>query len=251
MNDFLSRVIEVKQREVANLVRSSTAPARASRRSFFEALLEPGLSVIAEVKRRSPSRGEIAVDLDVRALTQSYAKGGASAVSCLTDATFFGARPGDMEDALEVGLPVLRKDFIIHEAQVEETRNMGASALLLIVSTLDPGRLQALADQATALGLDVLFEAHDEKTIATALRAGARIVGINNRDLTTLEVDETRALRLRREIPGGVLSVAESGVRSAHQAKALKEAGFDAILVGEYLSSHKNPAAAVRDLRRC
>lgn len=246
---FLDDVIAVKEREVTSL---PTAPARfgagTPRPSLESALRNRGLSVIAEIKRRSPSKGVLAPNLDARALSLAYARGSASAISCLTDREFFGAEAGDLEHARAAGLPVLRKDFLIDERQIHESVALGASAVLLIARILEPARLAALLARASEAGMDALVEVHTEEEIDRALQAGARIIGINNRDLDTLQVDVGLALRLRPRIPETVLSVAESGVRTRDDLKRVEAAGFDAVLIGETLATNPDPAAKLREL---
>jgi indole-3-glycerol phosphate synthase len=215
-------------------------------RPFGQALAAPGLSVIAEVKRRSPSRGDIAPGLDPAMLAASYAAGGAAALSVLTDGDHFGGSPDDLAAARAAcGLPVLRKDFTVDGRDVADARLMGADAVLLIVAALSDGELAALHRLAADLGLAALVEVHDEAELDTALAAGASIVGVNQRDLRTFTVDRGLAARLAPRIPSGVVTVAESGIRGPDDVPA----GFDAILVGESLVTAADPAAAVRHLR--
>ena len=250
---FLAEVVAMKDREIADLKSRSVSMAVTAKGpgvpSFAQALEAPGLSVIAEIKRRSPSKGDIAKDLDARLTAGAYAEGGAAAISCLTDATFFGARASDFAEARSAGLPVLRKDFILDEAQVEESAVMGASAVLLIVRLLDGARLRALSTAARERRLDVLFETHNETEVERALSEGASIIGVNNRDLDTLAVDPGLALRLRRLIPSGVLTVSESGLRSPADLRRAADLGFDAVLIGESLAASADPAGTLRDLR--
>lgn len=246
---FLDDVLVVKGREVAAL--GSNPPVRSHAllgAGFAEALRAPGLSVIAEIKRRSPSKGDIAPGLDVAETVRAYARGGAMAVSCLTDREFFGARDGDFEAAGAATLPRLRKDFILHELQIDESAAMGSAAILLIARLLDDARLAALHAHASDLGLDVLVEVHDAGEIVRALAAGAAVIGVNNRDLATLSVDPQRAERLRPLIPAGVVSVAESGVRTRADVERIEAAGFDAVLIGETLATSPDPAATLRAL---
>lgn len=246
---FLDDVLAVKRREVEALRRNAPAAARRPPGSgFAEALRAPGLSVIAEIKRRSPSKGDIAPGLDVAKTVRAYAQGGAAAISCLTDRGFFGAMPSDFQAAGASSLPRLRKDFIIDALQIDESAAMGAAAILLIVRILDDARLAALHAHALRLGLDVLVEVHDEAEVDRALAAGARIIGVNNRDLATLSVDPQRAERVRGRIPAGVLSVAESGVRTRVDVQGIEAAGFDAVLIGETLATSPHPAATLRAL---
>lgn len=245
---FLDEVIKAKRLEVDELRKAPPQSRSTSPPAFRDALRAPGLSVIAEIKRRSPSKGFIAPDLDAANTTRAYARGGAASISCLTDRTFFGAQAGDLEAACTSGRPVLRKDFIIDEVQIDESAALGASAILLIVRILEAPRLKALLDHATSLGLDALVEVHNEGEIESAVAAGALTIGVNNRDLGTLVVDPGLALRLRPLIPTGVLSVAESGVRTRADMEAIENAGFDAVLIGETLARSEDPAATLRDL---
>jgi indole-3-glycerol phosphate synthase len=208
------------------------------------------LAVIAEVKRRSPSKGALAPDLDPARLAGAYRAGGAAALSVLTDGEFFGGGAGDLAAARSaVGLPVLRKDFTVSPADVADARIMGADAVLLIVAALDPGELVELHRLAVELGLAALVEVHDEAEAEAALAAGASLVGVNQRDLRTFEVDTDRAVRVARRLPAGVLAVAESGIAGADDARRLADAGFAAVLVGETLVRAAEPARAVSELR--
>ncbi|MFL2987389.1 MAG: indole-3-glycerol phosphate synthase TrpC [Candidatus Poriferisodalaceae bacterium] len=219
-------------------------------RQFSYALKEPGLSVIAEVKRRSPSKGDLFADLDPAVLAEQYMRGGAACLSVLTDWPNFGGSSRDLEEARSaVELPVLRKDFTVHERDVLDARLMGADAILLIVAALSPDELATFFDLARALGMDALVEVHDENELQMALSVGADLVGINQRDLFTFEVDHERAVRMAKLIPDHVVGVAESGVRGPEDAKALSEAGYKAILVGETLVVSDDPAMAVSALR--
>ena len=205
--------------------------------------------MIAEIKRRSPSKGALHVDLDPAELACTYARGGAACLSVLTDEEFFGGSTADLQAArAAVSLPVLRKDFTVSGQDVCDTRLMGADAVLLIAAALEPDELIALHDLAVDVGLDALVEVHDEAELEVALRAGATIVGVNQRDLVTFEVDHDRAARMATAIPAGVVRVAESGVRDAADAARLAAAGYDAILVGESLVTATDPAAALRAL---
>lgn len=224
---------------------ASMAPAR----DLEAALRQPGLSVIAEIKRRSPSVGPIAPDLDPRRLGPAYEAGGAAALSVLTDPAGFGAYPADLPQATRaVGIPVLRKDFIVEPAQVWETRAMGADAVLLIVAALDAASLEALIAEARAAGLAHLVEAHTADEVTGAIDAGADIVGVNNRDLSTFTVDLAVAESLRTLIPDGVVAVAESGVRSTDDARRMRDAGYDAVLVGEAAAGSGDPATFIQSL---
>jgi indole-3-glycerol phosphate synthase len=226
------------------------ADAASPARDFAGSLAQPGLSVIAEIKRRSPSKGDLAPDLVPAVLAQAYAAGGAAALSVLTDHAFFAGSPSDLAEARSAtSLPVLRKDFTVCEADVCDARIMGADAVLLIVAALDQAELAAFAALAAELGLVALIEVHDEAELERALAAGCRVVGVNQRDLVTFDVDINRAERVAAAIPPDVLSVAESGIRDQHDARRLADAGFDAVLVGETLVRSADPAEVVRALR--
>jgi indole-3-glycerol phosphate synthase len=251
---FLSRILEAKRREVED--RSARRPLEELRRlaagapkprDFAAALRRPGLSVLAEIKRASPSRGPIRPDLDPVALAREYEAGGCAAISVLTDRPFFGALPGDLESVrAAVAVPVLRKDFLISEYQLYEARAMGADAALLIVAALEREELSALIRLAADLGMCPLVEVHTEDEVRTALEAGATVVGINNRDLTTFKVDIETTRRRRPLIPPGVAVVAESGIGTPEDAALVAGWGVDAVLVGEALVASEDPASLVR-----
>jgi indole-3-glycerol phosphate synthase len=226
---------------------SELPPARGLRAAVRRG--PDGPRVIAEVKRRSPSKGDIRIDLDPAALAAAYAAGGASAVSVLTEPRHFAGSPDDLLAVrAAVDLPVLRKDFVTTRYQVWEARAWGADAVLLIVAALDPPALRALLDEAAEAGLDALVEVHTVAEAAVAADAGATLVGVNARDLATLEVDPGRFAAVRQALPGGTVLVAESGIRDRADVEAAAEAGADAVLVGETLVRAHDPAAAVRDL---
>ncbi len=221
-------------------------------RPFAAALTRSdGFAVIAEIKRRSPSRGDLAPNLNPAELAGHYERGGAAALSVLTDAEFFAGSPADLADArLACALPVLRKDFTVDRRDVLDARLMGADAILLIVAALDDTELRALLALATDVDLDALVEVHDEAEADRALAAGATLVGVNQRDLTTFAVDATLARRLRPRLGPDVVAVAESGVTGPEDAAELADAGYHAVLVGEALVTSADPAAAVRALHR-
>lgn len=209
-----------------------------------------GLGVIAEIKRRSPSKGDLLVDLDPSEIAGSYADGGATCLSVLTDGESFGGSPEDLAAArAAVSMPILRKDFTVSELDVADARVMGADCVLLIAAVLDDRELARFHALAIDIGMDVLVEVHDEPELERALDAGATLVGVNQRDLVTFEVDHERALRMAAAFPDDVVSVAESGVRGAADAADLAGAGYDAVLVGESLVTSGDPAAAVAALR--
>ncbi|MEE2958604.1 MAG: indole-3-glycerol phosphate synthase TrpC [Actinomycetota bacterium] len=224
-------------------------------RGFSEVLAasSPGEpAVIAEVKRRSPSKGELCGDLDPAAVAGEYALGGATCLSVLTDRAFFGGSPDDLTAVrAAVGLPVIRKDFTVSARDVCDARLMGADAVLLIAAALDDAELADFHDLAAEIGLDALVEVHDESELERALTVGATLVGVNQRDLTTFEVDTARAVRMAPAIPDNVVRVAESGIGGPEDARALVQAGYHALLVGESLVTSGDRAAAVRSLRQC
>ena len=218
-------------------------------RDFAGALRGDGLVCIAEIKRRSPSKGALDLELQPDLVAKEYVAGGAACLSVLTDSEFFGGSSADLAAAREAsGLPTLRKDFTVQEADVVDARLMGADAVLLIVAGLDDETLTRCAARASSLGLAAVVEVHDEAELARALAAGARIVGVNQRDLRTFTVDQDRARSLAAQIPGDVIAVAESGIRDAADARRLAEAGYDAILVGESLVRAGDRVAQLRSL---
>lgn len=218
-------------------------------RDFAGAIARPGMSVIAEIKRRSPSKGALALALVPGLVAKHYEAGGAAALSVLTDEDHFGGSPADLVEARSsVDLPVLRKDFTVDARDVADARFMGADAVLLIVAALDDAELADFHALATELGLAVLVEAHDEREVERALACGATIVGVNQRDLVTFRVDTDRAVRVAGSIPAGVGKVAESGITEPSSVERLSAAGYDAVLVGEHLVTSTDPAAALRRL---
>ena len=216
--------------------------------SLYEALAAPGVGVIAEIKRASPSKGELAPDLRAPEQARAYMDGGAAAVSVLTEPDRFGGSLGDLADVAALGVPTLRKDFLVDPYQVWEARGAGASAVLLIVAALDEPMLARLHDEATGAGLDVVVEVHDEAEAAAARRIRADIVGINARNLRTFELDREAFVRLRGELADTCLAVAESGVRDADDVRVAAEQGADAVLVGESLVRATDPTRAVAEL---
>ncbi len=242
---------ERDQREAEVVFAEAEAMAGAEQvRDFTAALRAPGLSVISEVKRRSPSKGELASGLDPAGLARAYAAGGAACLSVLTDVEFFGGSPADLAAArAATDLPVLRKDFTVSALDVADARLMGADAILLIAAALSDAELGELAARAAGLGLAVLHEVHDEAELDRVLAVGATVVGVNQRDLFSFEVDTGRAVRVAAAMPAGVVKVAESGIRGPEDAARLAGAGFDAVLVGESLVRSPDPAAAVAALR--
>ena len=253
---YLDRILEVHRahaaadgRSVDALVeQASSLPATRGFRAALAATA--GLAVIAEIKRRSPSKGALAIDVDAAALARQYEQGGATALSVLTDEEFFGGSSTDFaiaRDATE--LPVLRKDFSIAANDVCDARLMGADAVLLIAAALDDHELKDFLSLARTLGLAALVEIHDEVELERALAVDADLIGVNQRDLVTFAVDHERAQRMAALIPAGVVRVAESGVRDADDAAALASSGYHAVLVGESLVTAPDPSAAVAALR--
>ena len=256
MATYLDRILEqhrataVRDQElIEDLL--DIARERPRPRGFRAALAEsPELAVIAEVKRRSPSKGDLAPGLDPAGLAADYARGGAACLSVLTDEDWFGGSTEDLQAARgAVDLPVLRKDFTVDARDVVRARIMGADAVLLIVAALGDDELVDFHTIARELDLDVLVEVHDEAELERALRVGADLIGVNQRDLVTFEVDTDRAVRVGASMPEGVLRVAESGITGRADAQRLAESGFHAVLVGESLVTSGDPAGAVADLR--
>jgi indole-3-glycerol phosphate synthase len=227
-------------------------PGRSSERprgAFATAIARGGIGVIAEFKRRSPSAGAIREGASPQEIVGAYERGGASALSVLTEQASFGGSLEDLRAARGASeLPVLRKDFIVDRYQLLEARLAGADAVLLIVAALSDHELAALHEQARALGLDALVEVHDVPELQRALRVQPALVGINNRDLRDFSVDLARTSALRGAIPAGVAVVSESGIRSPEQLHELEREGVDAVLVGESLMRAADPAAALRSL---
>jgi indole-3-glycerol phosphate synthase len=256
MATYLDRIL-ARHREVAEADTRSLdqlveqASAQPSARGFAAALREPGpLHVISEIKRRSPSKGDLNIGLDAAVLAGQYERGGASCLSVLTDVEFFGGSVADLQAARAAcSLPVLRKDFTVSAHDVCDARIMGADCVLLIAAALSTDELVRFHRLATEVGLDVLVEIHDERELEAALAADATMVGVNQRDLVTFQVDHERALRMAGVIPDGVVKVAESGVRGRDDAAALHAAGYHAVLVGETLVTSADPADSVRLLR--
>jgi len=227
----------------------SDAQAPSDARRFHDALRGEGVGVIAEFKRRSPSAGALREKPQLAEIVRAYERGGAVAVSVLTEGPNFEGALEDLRAARAVcDLPLLRKDFVLDTYQLHEARAAGADAVLLIVAALQPAELASLHGSARAIGLDVLVEVHDRQELEDALEVGADIVGINNRDLRDLSVDLERTARLMDDVPPGVTVVSESGIAAAEQLWRLRERGVQAVLVGESLMRSADPAAALRAL---
>ena len=206
--------------------------------------------MIAEIKRRSPSKGVLREGIDAVDLACAFEGGTASCLSVLTDDVSFGGSIDDLRQArAATAIPVLRKDFTVSELDVCDARIMGADCVLLIAAALSQPELASFYQLANEIGLDVLVETHDEDEVERALLAGATLIGVNQRDLVTFEVDHERAVRMAAAIPNGVVKVAESGVRDANDAQSLRNAGYDAVLVGESLIISNDPAALIGSLR--
>lgn len=228
------------------------AKGRPAGKDFYGALAAPGLSVIAELKQASPSKGLIAPDFERIFLDKArqYEEGGAAAISCLTEPKFFlGSDEYLRKVRAAVALPILRKDFTIDEYQIYEAKCLGADAVLLICSLLSEAQLAEYLCQAHEIGLSALVEAHDADEVGAAIAAGAGIIGVNNRNLKDFSVNPLNSLRLREQIPADKIFVAESGIAKASDCAGLKAAGVQAVLVGEALMRSADPAAMLREMR--
>lgn len=258
MATYLDRILEhhreraaADHRPLDELIERAAAmpPTRGFRAALADG--DDRLKVISEVKRRSPSKGDLFADLDPADLARRYEAGGAAAMSVLTDGPHFGGSPGDLQAARgAVSLPVIRKDFTVGARDVLDARLMGADCVLLIVAALSDDELAEFSDLAHRVGLDALIETHDEAEVERALATTrGDLIGVNQRDLVTFEVDQERAVRVAAAIPDGAVKVAESGVRGRHDAEALAAAGYRAVLVGEHLVTSGDPTAAIEALR--
>jgi indole-3-glycerol phosphate synthase len=248
------RIVDVRRRRESMTALERRASAAAPRGPQFESALGAAgrVNVIAECKRRSPSRGVLAADYEPVAIARRYESGGAAAISVLTEPTFFD---GSLEHLAAVraavDIPLLRKDFIVDEYQLFEARAAGADAILLIVAALEQTDFVRLQARAWDLGLAVLVEVHDETELARAVDAGARVIGVNNRNLRTLQVDVDASFRLAQTIPRGVVGVSESGLQSRADLERLAAAGYKAFLIGERFMTDPDPAGAIRGLIGC
>ena len=217
--------------------------------TFLQALQKDGMSYICEVKKASPSKGLIAPDFPYLAIAKEYEQAGASAISCLTEPFYFqGADQYLREISAAVQIPVLRKDFTVDEYMIYQAKSLGASAVLLICAILDDGELRAYRQLAKELGLDALIEAHDEYEVDRVLNLGAEIVGVNNRDLRTFQVDMNNSIRLRKMASDNVVFVSESGIRTPEDIRLLYENKVDAVLIGETLMRSPDKKAALESL---
>ncbi|MEW5736477.1 MAG: indole-3-glycerol phosphate synthase TrpC [Thermodesulfobacteriota bacterium] len=258
-SDFLQKILEKKKREVQKARERISEQDlweqsldAGPRRGFFRnlsAIPEAGVHIIAEIKRASPSKGVLRENLDASAQARAYEEGGASAISVLTDQAFFGAREDDLKDARRpVRLPVLRKDFVISTYQIFQSAVMGADAILLIAAALSDTFLREAISISRETGLDALVETHTAEEVDRALAAGAEIVGINNRNLSTFETDINTCIRLAEKIPAGKVIVAESGIRNRGDILAVQKAGIRCFLIGESLVKSDDPKKALAEL---
>ena len=253
--DILSRlVLEAKQdlqrrRYLIGSDQFELAVAAYTPKDFIGALRKPGLAVIAEMKQRTPTMGVLAEDYHPADLAHVYAEGGAAAISVLTHMAGFGGRVEHIRAVrAATALPILRKDFVTDPFEIAEARACGADAVLLIVAALERGQLKDLIALTKSRGISALVEVHDESEAAAAIDAGALVVGVNHRDLRTFTVDFGLTERLRKVVPAQVVLVAESGIHTSEDARRMREAGADAILVGEGLMRSAEPAAKIREL---
>lgn len=253
--NVLARILDSTREELAQ--RKRAVPQRQleerlpqrSVNSLHAALTAPDMSVIAEFKRRSPSAGVLREGADVGEMIGAYGRGGAAALSVLTEGPSFGGSLEDLRVARGLSdQPILRKDFIVDEYQLLEARVAGADAVLLIVAALSADRLASLHGAARELGLEVLVEVHDRAEVERALAVQARVIGVNNRDLRDFSVDVARTSELRGAIPEGIAVVSESGISERSQLRALQAEGVDAVLVGELLMRAEDPTQALREL---
>ncbi|MCC6173662.1 MAG: indole-3-glycerol phosphate synthase TrpC [Chloroflexi bacterium] len=253
---ILDEILAHKRREVAErMAREPLGPvveraeAASPPRDFHGALGGAAISIIAEVKRHSPAKGALRLDMDAATQAATYADGGASCVSVLTDARYFHGSDADLVAVrARVGVPVLRKDFVVDPYQVYEARAIGADCVLLIVRALERDELASLAGLAASLGMAALVEVHTEDELRVGLDVGATLVGINNRDLTRMVVDLETTAKLRPLVPDGVTVVSESGIRTPADVRRLREIGVDAALIGESLVVSDDPKALLRDV---
>lgn len=253
--DILARIAEQKRAEVPDLIRRREAleraaeAARSARRDFHGSLAAREVAIIAEMKKASPSRGLLAADYDPPSIARAYERAGAAAISVLTDAPNFEGSLDHLHAAREaIGLPVLRKDFTIAPEQILEAAAHGADAVLLIAALLSESEMRDFRELAESLGMAALVEVHDAEELKRAAASGARIIGVNNRDLRTFTVSLETSLRVAPLMPAGVLRVAESGIHSAADIRCLKQAGYSAFLIGEHLMKAANPEGALGEL---
>ena len=241
---------EIRQKKVQMLLNPLTQSETAKTpHSFYQALKKPGMSYICEVKKASPSKGLIAPDFPYLEIAKEYKEAGAAAISCLTEPFYFqGSDQYLWEIASEVDIPVLRKDFVVDNYMIVQAAAYGAAAVLLICALLDDRQLREYREMAEDLGMDALVEAHDAEEVERALKSGARIIGVNNRDLKTFEVDMANSIRLRKLAPDDVIFVSESGIRTAEDIRKLHENQIEAVLIGETLMRSADKKAALEEL---
>jgi indole-3-glycerol phosphate synthase len=242
--------LERRREQVPLAELERTISARREGRPFNEALASPGISVIAEYKRRSPAAGDLPRGADpVERLVGAYERGGAAALSILTESDHFGGSVADLRAArAATDLPILRKDFTVDRYQLYEAAAVQADAVLLVVAVLEPDELERLHSEAQALDLDCLVEVHDADELETALEIDAEVIGINNRNLADFTVDLANTFELLADVPAGKTVVSESGIRTRQQIEDLEEVGVDAVLVGEILMRSDDPESACREL---
>lgn len=249
----LGQILEETRRTLPSLEGDRVAPAvpdPTADQSLRDALKRTDVAVIAEIKRRSPSKGNLNVDIDAAEQARAFERGGAAAISVLTEPSFFGGSGDDLRAArAAVRVPLLKKDFHIHESQLRQAKSLGASAVLLIVRALSPEDLQHLIDRTRVLGLEAVVEVRSEEELERAVEAGAEIIGVNSRNLETLEVDERVPERLVPRVPSHLVRIWESGVRSLADVQRAADAGADAVLVGSALSTAPDPVSLLRSLR--
>ena len=253
LDEIAHRRRQQLQREMAAVPLAAVKQAAreaAPPKDFADALKKNGLSVIAEVKKASPSKGLICPDFHPAEIAKRYQAAGADAVSVLTEEAYFQGSSKILKQVrAAVSLPILRKDFILHPYQIYEARALGADAVLLIAALLDDSALAELKNLADSLGLASLMETHNEKELDRVLRAGASLIGINNRDLKTFCIDPDTTARLAKRVPAGCTLVSESGIASRADMETAERSGADAVLIGETLMRSDDPAATLRELR--
>lgn len=238
--------VRAEQIRASELAGAAEPPAG---KTFLEALKTPGISYICEVKKASPSKGIIAEDFPYLEIARGYEAAGASAVSCLTEPFYFkGSDRYLQEITSNVDIPVLRKDFTVDVYMIYEAKTLGASAVLLICSLLDDEQLREYIGTAESLGMDALVEAHDEGEVEAAVNAGAKIIGVNNRDLRDFTVDMNNSIRLRQMAPDDTVFVSESGIKTAEDIEKLRDNNVDAVLIGETLMRSSNKKVALQQL---
>ncbi len=247
LDEIVAHKAEEVRRRRDQLPVAEFSPRSGAVRDFAGALGQQGLQVIVEVKRKSPSKGNIRPDLDPADLARTYEQAGAAAISVLTDKKYFGGSLDHLAEVrASVKLPVLHKDFIINEYQVHESYHVGADAILLIADALPPDRLERLYHLADSLGLHILVEGYGDEALARIERLAPRIAGINSRDLATMQVDLETMLKRRQLLPEGALQVAESGITCPADLARVDRAGFDAVLIGTALLAEGNPGETLR-----